>query len=397
MIRFLPDTLREALWRPVAMAAADAHVYVEIMAPDLRFAVLLVLTLAAALVAWLRRERFGTLGLLVIFIWLSFLPWLATTGNGRYFIALLLLVGPLCIALIQRMPASRTFRWALCVMLVVSQAWVIVNSDPRRAWALMSWGTPYVDLALTPAEREEPATWVMMTSLSHSLVAPQFDPRSRWINIAALSGDLEHSLDDQRGQSFLARAVSDGLPLRLLLPTDPGFAEPSGAPSDLLLAEIDRLLSHHRLGLAGKCEIRLSRTLATRWAPYQASIPPLLLERSGFWICPLSYPVAQPPVVKPTAQELEASRVFAVLERLCPRFFPASEGRNARLPDGFQRTYSITDMKAFVMDDGEVRFKYWRALNPNRVGTREEVLAPGFAMECHVVYGRSGLPWERRR
>ena len=37
MIRFLPDTWLDALLRPVAMAMPDGWIYVETMAPDLRF------------------------------------------------------------------------------------------------------------------------------------------------------------------------------------------------------------------------------------------------------------------------------------------------------------------------------------------------------------------------
>ena len=37
MIRFLADTWRDALLRPVAMAAPNSSVYIEIAAPDFRF------------------------------------------------------------------------------------------------------------------------------------------------------------------------------------------------------------------------------------------------------------------------------------------------------------------------------------------------------------------------
>jgi hypothetical protein len=52
-------------------------------------------------------------------------------------------------------------------------------------------------------------------------------------------------------------------------------------------------------------------------------------------------------------------------------------------------------MKAFVLDNSEVYFRYWRALNGNLVGHVSEILAPGFKVDCSRVNGRSGLPWER--
>ena len=48
MIRFMPDTWQDAVLRPIAMALPDGGVYVETIAPDLRFVFVLLL-----LVGWL--------------------------------------------------------------------------------------------------------------------------------------------------------------------------------------------------------------------------------------------------------------------------------------------------------------------------------------------------------
>ena len=117
MIRFEPDTLRDALWRPLAMAAPNSDVYLEIMAPDLRFAVLLLLTVVS--VVTLRRSpRSRPVVLLLAFVWLAFVPWLMSSGNGRYFLPVLLAVGPLCIALIHRLPMRGRMRATLAVLVV---------------------------------------------------------------------------------------------------------------------------------------------------------------------------------------------------------------------------------------------------------------------------------------
>ena len=95
MIRFQPDTLPQALMRFFDMAAPDANVYMEIPAPDIRFASITVLLLVAAL-CWRRlgpgRQATAAMSLVLL---ISAVIWLATTGNGRYFMALLVCAGPI--------------------------------------------------------------------------------------------------------------------------------------------------------------------------------------------------------------------------------------------------------------------------------------------------------------
>lgn len=260
----------------------------------------------------------------------------------------------------------------------------------------MSWGKPYIDIALTPAEREQPAAWVIISGISHSLVAPLFDSRSRWVNLSFLSGDVENSPDDRRAQQRLAQTRAEGLPIKLLMPTQSKYTDLTGAPEDALRREIDRHLAPHRLALAGACEVRSSKIMATRELEELVEKTPQGLAHTGFWVCPLAFPIEPPPKPAVTPQARDADRVFERVEDQCPRLFPPGISRTARMQDGYRRGYPTTDLNVLVMDDGEVRFHYWRALNPNRIGTREQVMAPDFRMDCHQVHGRSGLPWERK-
>ena len=98
MNRFMPDTWWEALLRPIAMAAPDSHTYVEMMAPDLRFAFAILLALLL-LLAYRRRTADRPLLVLLALVVLAFAPWLASSGNGRYFVAFLLLAGFVVVAL----------------------------------------------------------------------------------------------------------------------------------------------------------------------------------------------------------------------------------------------------------------------------------------------------------
>jgi hypothetical protein len=107
MIRFLADTWRDAILRPVAMAAPNSSVYIEIAAPDFRFAIALVLAVLVLISNRKTRHQPDRAGYrqlaLFTLVFLSFIPWMHTTGNGRYFMPYLILIGPLCIALINLM------------------------------------------------------------------------------------------------------------------------------------------------------------------------------------------------------------------------------------------------------------------------------------------------------
>ena len=67
------------------MAAPDAGVYVEIMAPDVRFAFIAILLVVWAALAWRLKWRLSPTLVLLMFVSAAFVVWLVTTGNGRYF------------------------------------------------------------------------------------------------------------------------------------------------------------------------------------------------------------------------------------------------------------------------------------------------------------------------
>jgi hypothetical protein len=398
-MRFLPDTLRDAIWRPIAMAAPNGGVYVEIMAPDLRFVCLLFLALVAVILALGRHRGRPATWVMLAFVWLTFVPWLLTTGNGRYFIAVLLIAGPVCVALIHQLPFTTTFRLSAAAIVVGLQAFALVQNDPWRSWTIGVWSEPYFPMSLTREEREVPATYVTIANISYSLIAPQFDARSRWVGLASLSGDPEHSIDDRRARAYLEAASGLDQPIKLVVPTVPDRMDPARQPNVELRGEMNRMLAFHALALQGgqACKLIESRGIAAQALRDVEHVKPEKLAKFGFWICPLDFPVARPAPAEPSPELQLADRVFVTLERNCPRLFQSGETTSVRIAEGFARNYPSSDTKAYVLlDSDEVLYKYWRGLNPGRIGTVAEVLADGFKMDCNAIRGRSGLPWERQ-
>lgn len=393
MIRFIPDTWRDALMRPLALASPDGGVYVEIIAPDFRFAFIIVLALAWLLLWRPGRKRHASPALVLLLLTaVAFVPWLATSGNGRYFIPFLLISGPLCIGLLNLLPVSRHFILAVALGMVSWQAFLIYDSPPWRYWGHVTWRDgPAFDIDIPKEVSGQPATYVTLSSISYSLIAPRFHPASRWVNISTQIGLSDKSPDALRVQALIAAPG----PLRLLFPTLPGGQVGDGIDSKLSKA-IDDMLARQGLSIVDEALCRLlrsetlGRTDSNRLADAQNATPGL----HGFWLCPLArHASARAVAAAPFPARTE--QAFEKLERMCPRVFRRGETVSLHIPAGAVRGYPGSDFKLYVYDNGQVWYKYLRALNPVLLGSVEEVLQPAFAMDCDHIRGRSGLPWER--
>lgn len=388
MIRFIPDTWQDALLRFFAMAAPNASVYVEIPAPDLRFAAIVMLAIAVAF-CWRRLvANPRAAGALLAFVILSAVPWLATSGNGRYWMPILLMAGPLLAGLVYLLPMTRAFRLFLVAGLFAAQLFVIHQSPPWGAWNWAVWDqAPYFHVAVPKAEASvQGTTYVTLSTISYSLIAPQFPPSSRWLNITSIGGT---GRDTVWAQDFLRGAPG---PIKLVVPTIKDQFASDGGPAPEVRKSLDSLLGPQRLALepGTSCTLLRSRGLGAKRS-VRSSSPES--RDAGFWLCPLKYPVERP------AQETQSpdpgtEAVFARVEQTCPRFF-APGSKTMRINGGALRHYAGSDMKLYVLDDGLVVYKFWRALNPVTIGSREDVLSGKARVDCDHVRGRSGLPWNR--
>lgn len=389
--RFIPDTLRDSVLRPVAMAAPDAGVYVEFSAPDFRFVFLVLLTVVPLLIGLWRRQAPPAVLVLVAFTAAAFVPWLATSGNGRYFIAYLLLAGPLCIGLLQLLPVTRSLRLAIAASMILWQGYLLYDIAPWGSWTFVRWvDGPAFHVDVPPEVAAKPATYVGMSNISYSLIAPQFHPDSRWINISGQRGLGDTSPDGLRTQAFLEK----GDALKLIFPSQPGGTGGHQLDNALAVA-VNDLLARQGLSIADQSQCRLlrSRSLyaSVSSGRKSAAEEPMM---HGFWLCDLARRATARSI---TAQPIppRSQAVFIKLERTCPRLFPRGDGAAVRIPAGAVRGYPSSDFKIYVLDDGTVMYKYLRALNPEILGTVEAVLGESFRMNCEQVRGRTGLPWER--
>jgi hypothetical protein len=390
MIRFLPDTWRDALLRPLAMASPDAGVYVEVTAPDLRFAAILLFALILALMSRRWPRSMTPMAALSLWLLVAFAVWLATSGNGRYFMPGLLIAGPICIGLVARLPVTRSLRATLAGGVVLLQGLVIWQNTPWGWWGLAPWDDrPFFETVLDEQARTEPATYVTISNISYSLIAPLFAEQSRWVNASALPEVTQSNADSRRFQALLAASAQ----IKLVVPTRPEYMTSDLMPSAALRTVIDDSLVGQQLALASplKCRMQPSPGMARGALKLEALARPELVAKFGFWICDLRYPV--PLRARDERNDPAVNAVFDLVEKQCPRFYASGQTNAGRIEGGWVRMYPQSDLRLYVMDDGHVYYKYWRALNPMLIGTVDQLRA-GARVEC-TIRGRTGLPWER--
>jgi hypothetical protein len=386
MIRFEPDSLAQGLTRFFDMAAPDANVYVEIPAPDVRLAAVLLLAVAA-LVTWQRlgRGRKPTMAMLIVLLVSSWV-WLTTSGNGRYFIPLLVCAGPIAMGLLCALPLSRGIKASIAFGLVAAQLFVLTQQPPWGSWSWVDWeAPPFFSVELGPAETEAPATtYVTMSSISYSLIAPYFPAKSRWVNIAS----PEVTSHDARWMDeFLRDAVQAG-PVRLLAPSLPGATLPDGRPDAAVLVAFNKIIAGRHLRTTGDCHLihSLGQTRLEGRDRRDPAARPV-----GFWSCPLSYVPTVPEAPRETPTPAEVERAFQRLGVLCPRFFPSWEKSTLRVVDGWERHFGESDARVYILDNGEVWYKFWRAINPVLLGTRDQLVTGRMTVDCSTL--RSDGAW----
>lgn len=386
-MRFVPDGWLDALLRPLLMADPVNGLYIEIQAPDVRFAALAAMT-GAAWLAHRRTRLFQThqaktlLGLVVCFY-----VWTLVSGNGRYFIWGLLLVGPLLVMSAQKLPVTQPMRNTLVVLVLALQGVSIGLCFVPNMWGLRPW-TKGPGLALEPTPlKDTPAVFLTLGNITYSVLVPQMHPRSHWSNLST----QRDVLPGTPGYPALQAFFESRLPKYAVVRATGLVMGPDLQPIPKAMESITGTLARHGLSIeGGTC--RYVRTVEAAQAIRDQVASPI---DEGFWFCPVRY--ARPATVAddtaPVAVEVDD--VFAQVEQRCPRLFKPGSARSQLIDGAVKRRYFAADLSLYVDNSGEVYFKHDRALNPTPIAPIERVRAGQFSMDCNQIPGRYTPPWRR--
>ena len=407
-LRFIPSSLVEALWRPFAMMDPAPMIHEEIIAPDHRYALLLVLA-GVLLVQRLRRRSrpvdtaaapdspvdarvLTALGCAFAADWIA---WLSLSGNSRYFlpiacVASVLLVGVLFLVLDARAKARS---YLLAAIFATQLVQLCVGADLR--WKSVAWnGRPWFDVQVPEKLAHERALYLSLGA--QGFIAPYLAPDAGLINFA---GDYPLGLSGANGTKVAAEIRNYAPHLRVLMRSAHPYGGEGHTSSVSTVNDSAVNDAMRRFGLraeTGDCATITVYGLPPDTEVRIASASPAAdndgASASDSGTADRSYLVSCQLIPDPTdhSSELtgqrEAEIVLDRLEEACPQLF---QPRGPPLDDRggmWRRYYLNSDLFAWVNHD-EVKFlDPMHDDNVMRLGRKSDWLRAPLKVTC----GRRG-------
>jgi hypothetical protein len=359
--RFIPDSFADALWRPFAIAQPDSMVQVEQMAPDVRYAALLLLC-AAVVARWLWQRRRGAppvpahnpgdLRVLVALgcgLATDWILWLHASGNGRYFLPMASVAGVLVVALLLRAFSLRAAAAIIALIFIVQGVQLYLGTD-RRDGAL-AWDHPWLEVTLPRTIATEANLYLTMGVQANAFIAPYLPPGSGLINFDGGYAMSQRGVNGERIAALLHRYGPRHV--RVLVT---GSSLHDGGKEGPQRSNIDDALA--RLGL--RTDARDCETITARGVP--APLEPVVAGKTHETRSPhLQLLTCATQTADPAdlARRAERQRqVDLVLDRLedtCPQLFGPHGYETQQIGEVWLRYYGGTDLVAFV-NRGQVKF-----------------------------------------
>jgi hypothetical protein len=372
--RFIPGTVVEALWRPFAMINPVRMVHEELRAPDLRYAVLVVLAgIFFSRWLWQRRAQAPgfparpeftssarVLAALGCGLGADWVLWLNSSGNGRYFLPMACVAAVAIVALLFRLfpTRPRVRNYVMATILGVQAIQLCMGTEFR--WNPVPWDGQWFKIAVPEKLRTEPNLYLTIGVQSNSFIAPFLARGSGLVNF---SGGYALGPGGANGARIKALIGRFSPHLRVLLSgarlhADAERREPRRSQVDAVLA---------RFGM--RVDERDCATITVYGLP-----PPVeVTVKSSEPIEPQSNDTTQlvschlvPDNSDRSAQIARQRAADLVLDRLedaCPELFQPRRLLSEPNGDAWQRLYMNTDLTAWV-SHGWLKFRNPLDANP---------------------------------
>jgi hypothetical protein len=362
--RFIPGSITELLLKPFMMILPKGGIHLETVAPDLRYAALVLLFCLFGLKYVLRRMPIGewrhwdpfpafqeqrTLFALTIGVLITWGLWAISSGNSRYFLPMSSLASVILASLLFRFSGKLRFLAYSCVSLVVLQVATITYASDRR-WGATGWGKSWFELDIPAEIRQQPSLYLHLGGQSASFLLPFLPQGSSMINVSGQyvleeNARIRALLEKHRGQTRVMRSFPDAF-------------TPGAAYFNFALL---------RFGMEADMNTCLTIKSLQR---FDAPVGDKYVNYISCKTKPLQWSAAQ--LDDFVAKKRRADAVFDGLEALCPRLLQPrglpTEGNGGQ----FWRVYGNTDMALKQNDSGMVSVRnVFTHSEPVEVGTIE--------------------------
>jgi hypothetical protein len=349
--RFRVHGIVDALTLPFRMVEVRNWIYVENGAPDLRWAVLVLASVALVVRQIANREaarvapEAGSSGerFVVWFFALATLFWVLTNANGRYAIPLMLLVGPIVYRALYAILKGSPRAIGLGLLLLVAQ--VVHASQTGNPRCLpVEWGDRWVEASIPGILKDQSFGYLTVGTEPSSFLIPFLNPDSSFANVSGL-----YSVDPDGPGADRVRRMIERLHGKLRVM----FRREGGAPDDLTSAKvpaaINAALRPWRLEVDDSAVCNLIRVEARR----HDTVPPAV--SLSVQTCELVPAEAEAEAV--AAERRRVARVSDLIHQACPLLFSPAGMYPVFLRGGWQVGFLNTDI---VMYERQGRLSYSR-------------------------------------
>ena len=390
MLRFIPDTAWGMLTRLVEMAEFDNYVAFEAITPDFRPVMAVGAAVLAAIVLGVRggwrtafaRATWCTPGIqLGVFMVLSYVLWVRSSGNARYAIPLFLIVGITLVRATQRaLPSSAAKVLLLTLLLLQGANYGYLNV---HRFAATKWDSgPYIDYAVPRRLKEQPFLHLTVGAQTHGSLAMFLAPGGAMANP---QGTFAFGHDGPLGERFQALMKQWHGRTRLL------FLEPDAIdPADIGHVHKGTRALFYRLGLDvdwSDCEkIKLLGALHEdrAWATEDGKRPD---RERDLLSCGVVYRTDKDP--EADQQLVAANKVFAILEAACPKVFTPTPFAAEHNTGVWQRQYVNSEAVLTVSVFDGVTMTHFRMMQTTNFGTIDDVLNHKVSIQCPRIEYRT--------
>lgn len=346
--RFRPTTLADGLLYPLHLADPFSRVGFEGIAVDIRPITLIALGVALLMLQAATRQRsdntrlLGTNCLITVLL-ATFLPaWLFTSGNTRYAVQGLMLVGPAIALLTIRLTGRRAVWSMLLVSIPLAVQGVAATTLNRARLDARDWSQARMSLDIPEALLKSPAYNLSLQLQSYSALSTFLPVGSRFAN---LIGQYTLPPDGQAWQAIRKDQQARKLPWRTLASAE--LLGKEGGISTTTFDTIDSLLSEYDLQVnRADCElIDLDGTgmPTLHWSdPNPAAFSAVRDRRTAVISCAVDQ--AQPLAADERERRHTVDLRMNEWEQRCPKLFaPKGTYSQQTSPKMRQRFYANSD------------------------------------------------------